>query len=96
MHGALVETGEKRPRGRRDDRQLVVLTGEGPDGVQRVEERQGHELDLVACSAPKEVRPVETLDPVDARKDFGAEERLVGVSIPGWVQPCQRRRIIAQ
>ena len=57
--GPLVETGEKLAGCGRHDGSLVVLAGEGPDGVQRVEPHDCDELDFVADVVSVRVQIVE-------------------------------------
>jgi hypothetical protein len=52
----LVVAREERARLRFEDRRLVVVAGEGADGIERVETRERDEGDLVVLETTQDVR----------------------------------------
>src|SRR4051795_687347 len=78
---------EQEPAGlRRHDRTLVVLSGKGAHGQERVEPHDRHELDPIRYIPPQQVDALKPRDPAldDSAEDLRLEERFVGVRVlPG-------------
>jgi hypothetical protein len=64
-----------------EDRHLVFVTSEGPDGIQRREEVEDRELDLVVELASQDEPALVAVNGSEARKYGIAKQTLVAVSV---------------
>ena len=78
-----IEPREQRPRLRRDHRHLVILSGEGADGFDRIEPHDRDEFHFRLHAPPEELDLAEAGDlaAFDAFEDLVPEKRLVGVRV---------------
>src|SRR5215207_7373169 len=85
---------EERERLRFEDRGLVIVAGEGADGSERVEAREGYEGDLVVLQTAQDVRAAEARDLPHRRKSSPSRNRSYASALSTVVQPRQRRVIM--
>src|SRR5216117_174524 len=81
VQGPLIEAAQELPCLGGHDRDLVVLACEGPDGVERLEQRQCRELHAVREVPAEQIRARVSVHPMDAGEDLRLEERFVGVRV---------------
>lgn len=72
---------EQRERSWLQNRRLIVVAGEGSNGFETVEPREGDECDLVRPVAAKNLRATKSYDRTHLRKQLPQEESLVRVRI---------------
>lgn len=76
MLGALVKAGEYLPRLRRYHRRFIILAGEFPHGIQRVEGHDRDEFNFSAYLAAQQldISTAPDISLVDADKDLCIEQ----------------------
>ena len=85
MGRAVVEALQERPRLGRHHRHLVVVAGEGANGLHGIEPHEGDELHQVPARAPQQLDSAISgyASARDTLEDLGPEQPLVGVRVRG-------------
>jgi hypothetical protein len=89
MLRSVIEAGEHRSCLLRDNGRFVILSRKLADGIQRVEQHHGNELDLIPDIPAKQLNALEAANVtiLNADEDFFLEQGFILIGIAGRRPP---------